>query len=180
MTAMGPKPLSTCSIRLATIEDAELLAELGARTFSETFAADNTAANMAAYLAKSFNSTQQHAELSDPNGWLKIAEIDRRAVGYAMMHSGRTPAAITGEKPVELVRLYVLHESIGSGIGAALMQDCLNETVLRSYKTIWLGVWDHNHRAQAFYRKWNFREVGTHIFKLGDDEQTDLLMQREL
>ena len=166
------------NIRRCTIEDAELLADLAARTFTETFAADNTPENMRVYVESSFTVKKQATELSDPNSVIKIAELDGLAVGYSMLCAGNVPPNVTGEKPIELVRLYVTKESIGSGVGAALMKDCLLEAALRSYDTIWLGVWEHNQRAREFYRKWNFVDVGTHIFQLGDDAQTDFLMQR--
>ena len=166
------------TIRSGTANDAELLSELGARTFSETFAVDNTAENMVAYLADSFNLTQQNAELSDPDSCFRIAELEGVAVGYSMLRSGNVPEGVTGDNPMEIVRLYVSKESIGTGVGAALMQDCLEESAKLGSRTLWLGVWEHNYRAQAFYRKWNFVEVGTHVFHLGDDAQRDLLMQR--
>lgn len=167
-------------IRRGKTEDAALLAELGARTFSETFAASNTPEDMAAYLASSFSREQQSAELADPNCMFLIAESDGVAVGYAMLRSGGALDSVTGDEPIELVRLYVSRESLGSGAGAALMQACIAESKHRGYKTLWLGVWEHNHRAQAFYRKWNFHEVGTHVFHLGEDLQTDILMQRSI
>jgi ribosomal protein S18 acetylase RimI-like enzyme len=167
-------------VRHAKVEDAGLLAELGARTFSETFAADNTPEDMAAYLASSFSPEQQAAELADSNSLFQIAETNGVAVGYAMLRSGNVLESITGDKPIELVRLYVSRESLGNGVGAALMQACVAKAKQRGHKTLWLGVWEHNHRAQAFYRKWNFREVGTHVFQLGDDPQTDILMQRSI
>ena len=168
------------SIRLATIADAELLSELAARTFSETFGSDNTAENMSLYMSAAFNPLKQTAELSDPNGWGKIAELDGDVTGYAMMNAGAAPAEITGGNPIELVRLYVTQESIGRGIGAALMTDCIDEAKKRCFDTLWLGVWEHNYRAQSFYRKWGFVEVGTHNFQLGDDAQKDFLMQKDL
>jgi ribosomal protein S18 acetylase RimI-like enzyme len=155
-----------------------LLAELGARTFSETFAPDNSASDMAAYLASAFSPAQQAAELADSSSLFLIVEKDGDALGYAMLRSGNVLESVTGDKPIEVVRLYVSHASLGSGVGAALMQACIDEARRRGYKTLWLGVWEHNARAQAFYRKWNFTEIGTHIFQLGDDPQTDILMQR--
>jgi len=168
--------------------DAELLAELGARTFSETFAADNTPENMTDYLASAFTPTKQAAELADPQCLFLIAETnkdvlagtDRVAVGYALLRSERVPDGVSDDQPIELVRLYVARESIGCGIGAALMQACIGEAQQLGYQTLWLGVWENNPRAQEFYRQWNFHEVGTHVFQLGDDPQTDLLMQRSL
>ena len=167
-------------VRRGEQRDAELLAELGARTFAETFAADNTAENMTAYLASAFTPTKQAAELADPHCLFLIAESDRVAVGYALLRSERVPDGVIGDRPIELVRLYVARESIGSGIGAALMQACLSQARQLGYQTLWLGVWENNPRAQKFYRKWNFQEVGKHVFQLGDDPQTDLLMQRSL
>ena len=167
-------------IRHATIADAELLTELGARTFIETFAADNSEENMSAYLSIAFTAKEQTSELSDPRRSVFIAELEGVAVGYAMLMSGDAPPDVKGEKPIELVRLYVSKDCIGRGVGAALMHACLGKAASQGFQTIWLGVWENNLRAQAFYRKWEFVEVGTHVFKLGDDPQRDLLMQRSL
>ena len=166
-------------VRRGTADDAGLLADLGARTFVETFAADNTAENMAGYLAASFTPEQQAAEFGDPRCVYLIAETDGVAVGYAMLRSGNAPAGVS-DRAIELVRLYVSQESIGSGVGAALMKNCLAEAQRTGFENLWLGVWEHNTRAQTFYRKWNFHEVGTHVFQLGSDPQTDILMQRSI
>jgi GNAT superfamily N-acetyltransferase len=167
-------------IRHAGIDDACLLAELGARTFNETFADDNSAENMAAYLAEAFGQTQLIAELADEQSTFFIAEVDGIAVGYAKLHPGDAPEEVKGEKPLELVRLYVSQEWLGRNIGAALMRYCVDEASRQGCRTLWLGVWERNHRARAFYRKWDFLEVGTHIFQLGDDAQTDILMARPI
>lgn len=169
---------SNVIIRRGAADDAALLSELGALTFSETFAADNTPENMAAYLAVAFNPEQQAAEIADPSALFQIAATNGVAQGYAMLRSGNAPEAVTGARPIELVRLYVKREALGGGVGAALMQACVDEALQRGYETLWLGVWEHNSRARAFYRKWNFSEVGTHVFQLGDDPQTDILMHR--
>jgi len=165
-------------IRRATSSDAELLTQLGAQTFKETFAADNTAENMLAYLAVAFNFEQQTRELEDPGSSVFIAEMDGTPLGYAMLKLGPRPSAIEHKRSVELVRLYVTNASIGTGVGAALMKRCMDESVSRNYESMWLGVWENNLRAQDFYRRWHFREVGTHVFQLGDDPQRDLLMER--
>jgi ribosomal protein S18 acetylase RimI-like enzyme len=170
----------TVVIRLANLDDASLLASLGARTFSETFAADNSDADMDAYLSAAFSEEQQTAELVDPTSTFYIAENDGVAVGYAMLRSGSVLDSITNDRPIELVRLYVSQEQIGQGVGAALMQACIDEAGRQGSRTLWLGVWENNHRAQAFYRRWEFHEVGTHIFQLGNDPQTDILMERSI
>ena len=175
------KQSSNTIIRPASVEDAALLAELGARTFAETFAADNRPEDMTAYLASSFSQSQQAAELADPHSLFLIADIDGVAAGYAKIRGGTNPPeSVTNNKPIELVRLYVSQQWLGRGIGALLMRGCLIEATQKGYRTIWLGVWKHNKHARAFYRKWNFQEVGEHVFQLGNDSQTDILMERFL
>ncbi|HZE70249.1 MAG TPA: GNAT family N-acetyltransferase [Pyrinomonadaceae bacterium] len=169
---------STPQIRRANVNDAGLLAELGAQTFSDTFAANNNPEDMTAYLAASFDPAKQTEELLDPLTFYLIAEIQNEAVGYAQLHSGGAPECVTGAKPVELVRFYVTAPWQGRGVSAALMQACIDQAQQAGHQTLWLGVWEHNRRAQAFYRKWTFQEVGQHLFQLGSDEQTDLVMSR--
>jgi diamine N-acetyltransferase len=166
------------TIRHANLDDAGLLAELGARTFSEAFADENTPEDMAAYIASSFNLTQQTAELADPTTTFLIAEIDGVAAGYAQLRAGEPAACIKGARPVELVRLYVSSEWLGRGVGEALMRACIDEARQAGHETIWLGVWERNGRARAFYCKWDFDTVGEHVFQLGSDSQTDILMER--
>lgn len=167
-------------IRRGTLADADLLSELGARTFSETFAADNTPEDLATYMATSFNVAQQTAELEDPASTFLIAEVDGRAAGYARLYDAEPPTGVTGTNPVELVRLYVSRDWLGRGIGEQLMRACLDEARGAGHETIRLGVWERNARAQAFYRKWEFHEIGEHTFKLGADLQRDILMERTL
>jgi diamine N-acetyltransferase len=168
------------AIRRATLADAHLLSELGSQTFSETFAAENTPEDLAEYIATSFNVARQTSELEDPASVFLIAEVGGRPAGYAKLRDGEPEQGIEGAKPIELVRLYVLREWLGRGIGAQLMRACLDEARQSGHETIWLGVWERNPRAQAFYRKWNFRSAGEHMFQLGSDLQRDLLMERPL
>ncbi len=164
---------TTLHIRYATMDDAALLAELGEQTFRDTFAADNTPENLAAYIQSAFGPAIQAAELADSSACFLIAECDEQAAGYARL---RWKDAHT----VELQRIYTLNRWIGRGVGGALIAACLKEAEARGFETIWLGVWERNPRAIAFYKKWGFEQVGTHVFTLGDDPQTDLIMQREV
>lgn len=172
--------MNDVTIRRGTVEDAGLLSELAARTFSETFAADNTPEDLAEYVATSFNVAQLTSELEDPASTFLIAEVDGNAAGYARLHDGEPEKCIEGPNPVELVRLYVLREWLGRGVGEQLMRACLDAARQAGHETIWLGVWGRNGRAQAFYRKWNFRSVGEHVFPLGSDLQRDIVMERAL
>ena len=174
MTGQNP----ALNVRRASTEDAQLLAELGARTFAETFSKENSPEDMAAYLADSFNVGRLTAELNEPSSVFFIAETDGSAAGYAKIQAGEAPDGVEGQRPIELVRLYVSQEWLGRGVGHALMRRCVEEAREAGFQTIWLGVWEHNHRAQAFYRKWDFYEVGEHIFQLGSDPQRDIVMQR--
>ena len=168
------------TVRTATHEDVPLLAELSATTFRATFAQDNTPEDMEAYLAENFSEVRLRQEVSDPLATVLIAELSGKPHGYAKLHAGAPDASITGTKPIELVRLYVLPESIGHGIGARLMKECIDAATSRGFETLWLGVWEHNPRAIRFYQTWGFAEVGSHVFQLGSDAQTDLIMQKSL
>ncbi|HYN85524.1 MAG TPA: GNAT family N-acetyltransferase [Pyrinomonadaceae bacterium] len=167
-------------IRRGDAGDAASLAELGARTFYETFAADNTPEDMAAYLSSAFTPELLAQELADPRSCFFVAEAAGEAVGYAKLHAGEAPDGVRGDKPVELARLYVAQEWLGRGVGPELMRACLAEARAGGHRTVWLGVWEHNHRARAFYRRLGFRDVGAKIFVVGFDEQTDTVMELSL
>ena len=173
------------TIRRATRADHGLLAELGRQTFSDSFAADNTPENMAAYLAEAFSPARQAAELAEPGTSFLIAETQEaggsgQPVGYARLKAGPAPACITGRRPLEIARFYAATAWIGQGVGPALMQACLAEAARHGCDCLWLDVWEQNPRAIAFYRKWGFAVVGEQTFQLGDDLQHDLLMQRPI
>lgn len=169
---------SAVNVRRASVEDAKSLAELGAQTFAETFAKDNSPEDMAAYLAESFSVERLTEELNEPASVFFVAEVEGRAAGYAKIQSGEAADGVEVGRPIELVRLYVSQEWLGRRVGHALMERCIDAAREMGFQTIWLGVWENNHRAQAFYRKWDFREVGEHIFQLGSDPQRDIVMQR--
>lgn len=157
-----------------------MLADLGARTFSDAFAKDNTPEDMSKYLLVAFTVEEIRLELSDPAVRFLVAELDGRPAGYAQLYAGEAPSFVSREKPIELARIYAEQEFIGCGVGRALMQACLDEARLGGYKTIYLGVWERNERAQAFYHRWGFQKVGEQPFVLGDDVQTDWVMERSL
>jgi GNAT superfamily N-acetyltransferase len=163
-------------IRTATPEDAEALAALATRTFSETYAAHNTPEDMALHLATWFGPSQQRRELDDPSMATIVAVADGRFAGYAQLRSQDTPACITGEKPIEVQRFYVAREWHGRGVAHVLMQAAKVEAARRGGRTLWLGVWDRNERAKAFYGKQGFRDVGSQTFLLGTDRQTDRVL----
>jgi diamine N-acetyltransferase len=167
-------------IRQAKLEEAEALTVLAARTFYDAFAATNTPENMQAYMSAAFTIEQLTTELRDPQSTFLLAELDGRLVGYAKLVRGAVPLCVPAERAIELSRLYVDQYVLGAGIGPALLQACFEVARREAYPAMFLGVWEHNPRAQAFYRKWGFERVGKHTFQMGDDPQTDWWMCRAL
>lgn len=165
------------NIRYGTTSDAHMLAELGARTFFDTFAKDNTPENMTAYLQASFSPDIQFRELSSEENIFLIAEAEDIAVGFAQLVMNSGEEALVGLMPMEIRRIYAVQEYIGKGVGRELMSASIEEARQRGCDSIWLGVWEKNLRAIAFYKKWGFQEVGTHIFQVGDDLQKDYIME---
>ena len=169
-------------ISRATIDDAETLTELARVTFWDAFHEHpkNAPEDMAAYMAEAFSEETVAAELADPKNIFLLAEIEGEAAGYAKLTIGAIEEGITAERPIELNRLYSHQRFLGKGVGQALMDECFAAARELGCDVMWLGVWEYNSRAQRFYEKNGFRVVGSHVFQLGSDPQTDLLMQQEI
>ena len=175
----------TTTIRPATPADAAPLSDLATATFRDAFGEANRPEDMARYLADTFSPARQAAEIADPASLVLLAEHtpaqgSAELIGYAHLAGGPPPAAVTGPAPLELKRLYVARAWHGQGIAQRLMDALLDAARARGGGTLWLGVWEHNPRAVAFYEKYGFRHVGEHTFRLGDDVQTDWLLARPL
>jgi diamine N-acetyltransferase len=168
------------TIRLATVADAAVLAELASRTFHDTFAHNNDPGDMALHLARAYGVEQQTAELNDPGMITLIAEEGATPVAYAQLRGGHVPECITGARPIELWRFYVSRDWHGRGVAQRLMERVQLEARRRGARTLWLGVWERNDRARAFYVKCGFADVGEHIFLFGTDPQTDRVMAAPL
>lgn len=159
------------TIRRASADDAAALAAFGERTFTDTFASHNTPEDMQSYVASAFGEQQQHRELTDRDVLALIAEEDGTMLAYAMLRRD-------GDA-VEIVRFYVAREHHGRGLAHSLMTHTIEEAATHFHAArIWLGVWERNPRAIAFYEKCGFRTTGSHPFLLGSDLQTDLIMER--
>lgn len=170
----------TATIRLGTTTDATALAELAARTFRDTFAADNRPEDMALHMASAYGTSQQQRELADPDITTLMVEIDGQLAAYAQVRDSPPPVCVTGEAPVELWRFYVDRAWHGRGVAYALMRRVEFEAHRRGGRTLWLGVWERNARARAFYEKAGFKDVGSHVFMVGTDPQTDRIMVRSI
>ena len=167
-------------VRHAQPADAEMLAQLGKRTFLDSFGSENTPQNMSLYLAKAFNVATITSEISDPNVTYLVGEIDERPAAYAMVRAVEAPPLVTGASPLELVRFYVDRPWHGQGVAQTLMAAAVETARSGGARTLWLGVWERNERAIAFYRKSSFADVGTQTFVLGTDHQRDLVLARPL
>ena len=169
-------------IRRGTFKDAETLAPLAVKIFNDTFAANplNKPEDMRDYIAEFMSVKAFERELTDKNSLFFIAEIGGEMIGYAKLKESSTEDCVADANPIELCRLYIAHEFHGKGIAEKLMNECFAEATRKNYQTMWLGVWEFNFRAQKFYEKLGFYTVGKHIFQLGSDAQTDLVMERKL
>ena len=167
-------------IRRATQAVAAALAAFGARVFAETFAAENTPEDMAAYLAAAYGPEIQRAELATEGNVFLVADGAGAIAGYAFLRDAPLTIGEPDPRAVEIVRFYVDGKSRGTGLAAALMAAVIGEARRRAAPSIWLGVWERNPRAIRFYEKHGFRDIGSHDFVLGRDVQRDRVMVRAL
>ena len=166
------------TVRRAGTGDAEAIALLSRQTFLDTFAGQNTAADMEKFMRGPFSRKNLEEEVRSGPDIFLIAESGQLAAGYAkLIHHVKNG---TGQEGMEISRLYADKGFIGQGAGRLLMEECLETAARAGCTTVWLGVWEHNARAIAFYRKWGFEKFGEHPFTLGDDVQTDWLMKKSL
>jgi diamine N-acetyltransferase len=168
------------TIRKANHSDAQQLARLAERTFRETFGAVNTAEDMSIHCQASYSEVIQADEIANPDMVTFLCENEEGLVGFAQLRWGSAPSFVLAQTPGEIQRLYVVDDWHGKGVAQALMNSCIEEMKGRGSDVVWLGVWERNPRAIAFYKKFGFVEVGDHIFPLGSDPQRDVVMARSV
>ena len=172
--------MSAFAIRPAVLDDAATLAELGVRTFRETFESICSPRDLAAFLAEAYGEAIQRAELTDPSRPAWVLEIDGIPVGFAQLRLGHREPCVKGKCPAELQRIYLLKAVQGGGLGAALMEIALGQARSWGADVLWLGVWENNTKALAFYARQGFHEAGDHIFRIGQQVDRDLILAKEL
>jgi len=172
--------MSEIVIKEATTADAALIADLSRQTFYDAFAAENTKADMDKFLNETFTRDKLMEEVGTPGNTFLLAYDGDEAVGYVRMRDATDPKLLIYGTAIEIARIYALQTNIGKGVGSALMQRCFDVAKKKEAKVIWLGVWEKNYKAISFYTKWGFVQFGNHVFMLGDDAQTDLLMKKVL
>lgn len=169
-------------ITIKEVAKAELLQlqEIGRQTFAETFSSENSEEDMAHYLQEKFSLEKLASEIADKNSDFYFALLDERVLGYLKVNFGPSQTEIKDENSLEIERIYVLRDFHGKKVGQLLYDKAINIAREKGVDYVWLGVWEENPRAINFYRKNGFVAFDKHIFKLGNDEQTDILMKLQL
>lgn len=161
-------------------EDLETLQALCAKTFTETFLADNSPDDIATYVAEHFSIRQLERELDDAFSMLLLVEHHGTAVAYMKLNFEQSQTERDYPGSLEIQRIYVLQEFKGMHIGKQLVDKAIEIARQEHLDYLWLGVWEHNSRAIAFYEKQGFKKFATHSFKLGNDVQQDHIMRLDL
>jgi ribosomal protein S18 acetylase RimI-like enzyme len=162
--------------RPATTADAEPLSRLAEQTFRDAFAADNASPDLDAHCASAFSPEIQRGEILDPELVTTLALDEDRLVGFTQVRLGAAKDCVPAHRPSELYRLYVSRAWHGRGVAQALMEQVMDAASGFGSDRIWLGVWERNPRAIAFYKKYGFGVVGEHVFQFGSEPQRDLIM----
>ncbi|TWF42885.1 spermine/spermidine N-acetyltransferase [Chitinophaga polysaccharea] len=167
-------------IQKASLGDMATIQGIGRQTFFETFAHGNTGDDMDKYLDEHFSEVKIKAELSHPESLFFIAREGIEAVGYLKLNTGQAQTELQEKEGIEIERIYVKSAYHGKKVGQLLYDRALEIAQLQGKSYLWLGVWEENPRAIRFYEKNGFVVFDKHIFKVGNDEQTDLMMKKEL
>ncbi|MBT4753419.1 MAG: GNAT family N-acetyltransferase [Candidatus Marinimicrobia bacterium] len=167
-------------IRNVNIQDIEKLKGIGKRTFTETFSSDNSEENITEYLDNGFSTEKLKTELIDKNAEFYFAELKGRVIGYLKVNSGQSQTEIKDKNYLEIERIYVLKEYHGKKVGQLLYEKAIKIAKSKNAEYVWLGVWEKNPRAIKFYEKNGFVPFDKHIFKLGNDKQTDIMMKLKI
>ncbi len=168
------------SIQRAEPSDAAPLAKLAEKTFRDAFAPFINREDFESYVARSFTENQIRSELLDSATTFFIARIKDKWVGYAKLNQGPAPDCVKPLPAIELARLYSMQQYLGCGVGAALLEACINHARSKAFKSIWLGSWKENNRGNAFYAKMQFDVLGTKTFAIGSDIQQDYIFVRPI
>ena len=169
--------MNTIEIRKASPTDILQLGLISRQTFSDTFAEENSNENMNKYLEEHLTDERLMEEISDVNASFYFATDGDNVIGYMKLNTGIAQTELKDQHTLEIERIYVLKQYLGKKAGQALFNKALQVAGEKKFTYIWLGVWEKNARAIKFYHKNGFTAFDKHIFKLGDDKQTDIMMK---
>lgn len=172
--------MENIQIQRIALNEIEQLQKIGRQTFQETFSESNSEENMRNYLEEGFSTEKLITELNDVNAEFYFAKVDNEVIGYLKLNFGESQTELKDNKALEIERIYVSKEFHGKYVGQLLYSKAIEIAKDKNVNYVWLGVWEENLRAISFYKKNGFVEFDKHIFKLGDDEQTDIMMKLNL
>ncbi|MFC6095533.1 GNAT family N-acetyltransferase [Flavobacterium qiangtangense] len=172
--------MNTTKITKVAPSEINQLQQISKQTFSETFSESNTEKNLLNYLEKNLSKEKLWEELANTDSQFYFAETDRKITGYLKVNFGDSQTELKDSSALEIERIYVVNEYHGKGIAQVLYAKAIDTANDLGAEYVWLGVWEENQRAISFYKKNGFVEFDKHIFKLGDDEQTDIMMKLKL
>ena len=172
---MNPSKLSIQRVYLPQIQ---ALRSISIETFVEAFEADNSEENLKKYIQEDLSEAKLRDELMNEQSAFYFAMQDDVMVGYLKINLANAQSDVRDENAMEIERIYVYKSYHGTHVGQALFDFAMNYANEKKLHYVWLGVWEHNPRAIRFYQKNGFKVFGQHVFKLGDDKQTDVLMKR--
>ncbi len=165
------------SIRRAELSDLKLLSALAITTFYEAYYTQDDSGDLGEYVVEAFSLARLESELTDPKSTFFIAEIDKKAIGYAKLRKDSPAECLRDQNVIELQRIYVLAQAKGNGTGRKLIAKCLEEAGSEGFEAIWLGVWSQNILAQQFYEKLGFERIGELKFEYGAKLETNFVMK---
>jgi len=172
--------MNPIEIKKISLKEIDQLQKIGRQTFQETFSESNSEENMKSYLEEGFSNEKLTAELEDENSEFYFAMLDNKVIGYLKINFGESQTELKDNKALEIERIYVAKEFHGKSVGQLLYDKAIDIAKQKISEYVWLGVWEENQRAINFYKKNGFVEFDKHIFKLGNDEQTDIMMKLKL
>ena len=172
--------MANIQIKEISINEIDQLQKIGRQTFQETFSESNSEENMKNYLEEGFSSEKLTKELTNKDSQFYFATLENEVIGYLKVNFGESQTELKGEKSLEIERIYVSKEFHGKKVGQLLYEKAIQVAKDKNVDYVWLGVWEENLRAISFYTKNGFIEFDKHIFKLGNDEQTDIMMKLKL
>lgn len=172
--------MKNSTIQKVTLEDIAQLQKIGRQTFSETFSGDNSEEDMTQYLDEHFSTEKLTNELNNKNSEFYFAVLDGAVIGYLKLNFGESQTELKDTKAVEIERIYVPKEFHGQSVGQLLYEKAIQVAKQKEADYVWLGVWEENKRALSFYTKNGFIAFDKHIFILGNDPQTDIMMKLQL
>ena len=163
-----------------TTDNLAELQSIGRDTFYETFRDQNSTENMTAYLNEAFSNEKLTAEIKNAHSIFKLLYVNDEIAGYLKVNTDEAQSEKLGPDYLEVERIYILSRFHKLGLGKVLMEEAIKSAKDMQKTKVWLGVWEQNSNAIAFYEKVGFQKTGTHSFFMGEDEQIDFIMTKQL